>query len=131
MARSRRTTVVSRFSWGWYNTSATSDGSAGRGSTHSRPSPHWGRSTVGGPTAEGSRPTSGPGLRISNSGEHLSHPLGGLDQPRRADRQRDAEKSLPPGPEPASGERHHAHLRERAARKRGGCDDLGQRYPHV
>src|SRR5207237_9106126 len=60
-----------------------------------------------------SRRNSGPGLRISNSGEHLSQPLGGLDQPRRADGECDTEKSFAAGPEPASGERHDPYLRER------------------
>src|SRR5438445_5568795 len=46
-----------------------------------------------------SRPHSSEGLRISNSGEHLSQPLGGLDQPRRADREGDAEESLSTRPE--------------------------------
>src|SRR5881628_3827411 len=220
MARSRRTTVVSRLSCGSYSASATSDGSAGRGNTHSRPSPTWGRVTMWGPTATGlvasvvsglptgagtgrvvsgatplgsgrprpplgplprrvppnggssgssrlaggmivispcgrsmrheplnartmivtcttalttqvSRRTSNEGLRISNSGEHLSQPLGGLDQPRRADCERNAEKSLPASPEPASGKRHHPHLLERAPRKRRGRDALGERHPHV
>src|SRR5881628_3588404 len=220
MARSRRTTVVSRFSCGSYSASATSDGSAGRGNTHSRPSPTWGRVTMWGPTATGlvarvvsglptgagtggvvsgasalgtgrprpplgplprrvppnggssggwgraggmivispcgrsmrhdplnartmiatctaplatqvSRRNSGPGLRISNSGEHLSQPLGGLDQPRRADGERDTEKSLSARPEPASGERHDPYVRERTPRKRGGGDALGERDPHV
>src|SRR6266850_3277694 len=216
MARSRRTTVVSRFSWISYKASATSDGSAGRGNTHSRPSPTWGGLTMWGPMATGlaasvesglptgagtggvvsgmaapgngrpspplgprprrvppnggssggcgraggmivispcgrsmrhdplnastmivtctaaltaqvSRRTSNEGLRISNSGEHLSQPLGGLDQPRRADRQRDAEKSLPARPKAASGKRHHAHLGECAPRKRRGGDTLRER----
>src|SRR5882762_10542917 len=78
-------------------------------------------------TTQVSRRTSNEGLRISNSGEHLSQPLGGLDQPRRADRERDAEKSLPAPPQPASGERHHAHLGERAPRKRRGGDTLRER----
>jgi len=188
IARSRRTTVVSRLSCGSYSASATSDGSAGRGNTHSRPSPTWGRVTMWGPTATGlvasvvsglptgagtgrvvsgaaplgsgrPRPPLGPlprrvppnggssggcgrdggmmvikpcgrsmrhdplnarttivrcatalttqvsrrnlngGLRISNSGEHLSQPLGGFDQPRRADRERDTEKSFTARPE--------------------------------
>src|SRR5437763_16901786 len=220
MARSRRTTVVSRSSCGSYSASATSDGSAGRGNTHSRPSPTCGRFTMWGPTAAGlaasvesgfptgagtgrvvsgaappgtgrpspplgpfprrlppnggssggcgraggmivispcgrsirhdplnastmiatcttalatqvSRRNSRGGLRISNSGEHLSQPLGGLDQPRRADGERDTEKSLSARPEPASGERHDPDVRERAPRKRGGGDALGERDPHV
>src|SRR2546426_7951680 len=220
IARSRRTTVVSRLSCGSYSASATSDGSAGRGNTHSRPSPTWGGLTMWGPMATGlaasvvsglptgagtgrvvsgaaalgtgrprpplgpaprrvppnggnsggcgraggmivinpcgrsmrhdplnartmivtcttalttqvSRRTSNEGLRISNSGEHLSQPLGGLDQARRADREGDAEKSFPARPEPASGERHHPHLCERAPRKRRGEDALGKRHPHV
>src|SRR5438034_3450292 len=53
MARSRCTTVVSRLSCGSYSTSATSDGSAGRGDTHSRPSPTWGGLTIWGPSARG------------------------------------------------------------------------------
>src|SRR5438034_6485687 len=220
IARSRRTAVVSRFSWGWYNTSATSDGSAGRGNTHSRPSPTWGRSTMWGPTAAGlaasvesglptgagtgrmvsgaaalgtgrpspplgplprrlppnggssggcgraggmivirpcgrsirhdplnartmiatcttaltaqvSRRSSSEGLRISNSGEHPSQPLGGLDQPRRADRESDAEESLSTRPKPAAGERDHAHFHERAPRKPRRRDALGERHPHI
>src|SRR5438876_677269 len=220
MARSRRTTVVSRLSCGSYNASATSDGSAGRGNTQSRPSPTWGGLTMWGPTAAGlaasvvsglptgagtgrvvsgaaalgtgrPRPPLGPaprrvppnggssggcggaggmivispcgrsirhdplnartmiatcttalatqvsrrnssgGLRISNSGEHLSQPLGGFDEPRRADRERDPEKSFSAPPEPASGERHHPHLRERAPRKRRGGNALRERYPYV
>src|SRR5882672_8065580 len=220
MARSRRTTVVSRFSWGSYSASATSDGSAGRGNTQSRPSPTWGGLTMWGPTAAGlaarvesglptgagsggvvsgmaasgsgrpnpplgpsprrvppnggssggcgraggmivirpcgrsirhdplnatttiamcttalttqvSRRTLNAGLRISNSGEHLSQPLGGLDQPRRANGQRDAEESFAARPEPASGEGHHAHVSERAPRERRGGDTFGERHPHV
>src|SRR2546426_1515806 len=53
MARSRCTTVVSRLSCGSYSTSATSDGSAGRGDTQSRPSPTWGGLTIWGPSARG------------------------------------------------------------------------------
>src|SRR5438128_11449563 len=68
-------------------------------------------------TAQVSRRNSSEGLRISNSGEHLSQPLGGLDQPRRADRESDAEESLSTRPKPAAGERDHAHFHERAPRK--------------
>src|SRR2546426_4210490 len=82
-------------------------------------------------TTQVSRRNSRVGLRISNSGEHLSQPLGRLDQPRCVDRERDAEKPLPARPEPAPAERHHSHLRERAARERGGGDALGERHPHV
>src|SRR5882762_6732416 len=64
-------------------------------------------------TTQVSRRNSREGLRISNSGQHLSQPLGGLDQPRRADRERDAEEPFPARPEPAAGERHHARLHER------------------
>src|SRR2546427_7040904 len=62
MARSRCTTVVSRLSCGSYSTSATSVGSAGRGDTHSRPSPTWGGLTIWGPSARGlaARVESGP-----------------------------------------------------------------------
>ena len=68
-------------------------------------------------TTQVSRRNSREGLRISNSGEHLSQPLGGLDQPRRADRESEAEESLSTRPEPAAGERDHAHFHERAPRK--------------
>src|SRR2546428_7304583 len=220
MACSRRTTMVSRLSWGSYSASATSDGSAGRGNTQSRPSPTWGGLTMWVPTAAGlaasvvsglptgagtgrvvsgaaalgtgrPRPPLGPaprrvppnggssggcggaggmivispcgrwmrhdplnaspmiatctaplatqvsrrnssgGLRISNRGDHLSQPLGSFHEPRRADGERDTEKSFAAGPEPASGERHNPYLRERAPRKRCGGDALGERHPHV
>src|SRR5881628_2051977 len=49
-------------------------------------------------TTQVSRRNSRPGLRISNSGVHLSQPLGRLDQPRCVDRERDAEKPPPPPP---------------------------------
>src|SRR2546430_13529356 len=45
------------------------------------------------------------------------------------DRERDAEKPLPARPEPAPGERHHSHLRERATRERRGGHALGERHP--
>src|SRR2546430_14499462 len=53
MARSRCTTVVSRLSCGSYSTSATPDGGAGRGDTHSGPSPTGGGLTIWGPSARG------------------------------------------------------------------------------
>src|SRR2546422_10766945 len=53
MARSRCTTVVARLSCGSYSTSATSDGSGGRGASPRRPSPTWGGLTIWGPSAGG------------------------------------------------------------------------------
>src|SRR4029077_13615379 len=220
IACSRRTTAVSRSAAGSYSASATSDGSAGRGVTHNRPSPTCGGVTMCGPTASGlvasivsGRPTGagtggdvsgtaalgsgrpspplGPmprrvppnggsswysgvrggmmvinrwcrsichddviastttvpcttalttqvsrrtvrgGLRISNSGEHLSQSLGGLDQPRRTDREGDPEKPFPTRAESAPGKRHHARFRECPARDRRRFDALGERHPKV
>src|SRR5438034_5553723 len=65
--------------------------------------------------------------RSSNSGEHLSQPLRGLDQPRRADCQRDAEESLPTGTKGAPGKRHHPCVLERPSLKRGRRHALGKR----
>src|SRR3989442_1045963 len=53
MARSGRTGGVARASCGSYSASARSDGNAGRGNPHSRPSPTLGRFQMWGPTAAG------------------------------------------------------------------------------
>src|SRR6266511_3217372 len=165
MARSRRTTTVSRCSCGAYSASATSGGSAGRGTTHSRPSPTAGWLTMCGPTATGlaarfvsglptgagtggvvsgtatrtaalaahvsRRPPRG-NTRSLNSGEHLSQPLRGLDQPRGADGERDTEETFPTSTEPAPRKHDHAGLFERALLERGRRDPpLGERHPDV
>src|SRR6266496_2630695 len=217
MARSRRTTTVSRCSCGAYSASA----SAGRGTTHSRPSPTAGWLTMCGPTAtglaarfvsglptgagtggvvsgtatrgsgrpnpplgprprwvppyggsSGGRGVSGGMIVISvwcrsmrhdavtatamsatctaalaahvsrrpargntrslNSGEHLSQALRGLDQPRRADGERDAEETFPTSTEAAPRKHDHAGLFERALLERGRRHPpLGERHPDV
>src|SRR5256886_12761376 len=80
-------------------------------------------------TTQVSRRNSRPGLRISNSGEHLSQPLGRLDQPRCVDRERDAEKPPPAPPQTAPRERHPSPPRERAPRARPRGDAPGGRRP--
>src|SRR5713226_5768808 len=57
-------------------------------------------------------------VRSLNSGGHLSQPLRGFDQPRRADGEREAKEPLPTGAEPAPRERHHTGLCERPPRER-------------
>src|SRR2546422_8581352 len=81
MARSRCTTVVSRLSCGSYSTSATSDGSAGRGDTHSRPPPTWGGLTIWGPSARGLAASVESGLP---TGAGMGHnvPAAPADDPR-------------------------------------------------
>src|SRR2546426_1125494 len=120
MARSRCTTVVLRLSCGSYSTSATSDGSAGRGDTHSRPSPTWGGLTIWGPSARGlaasvesGLPTgAGMGRMVSGAPafgtgrpkpplgptrrDDRDQPLRSVDPPRAAERQ-DDDRHVRPG----------------------------------
>src|SRR5881628_124512 len=222
MARSRPTATLSLRSACPYKASATSPGSVGRGSTHSRPSPICGGLTMCGPRSTGfaaravsafptgagvgtsvSRtatagterpsPPLGPGPRLeppnagsstarggaggmivmsvwcrsmrqeavttvttsarcsralatqvsgsrgraigsfheSNSGEHLSQPLGRLDQARHGDRERDAEEPFAARAESAARERDDALVLERATLKRRGSQTRRQRYPDV
>src|SRR3989442_14773551 len=70
-------------------------------------------------------------FRGSNSGQHLSQTLRRLDQPRRRDRERDAEEPLAAGTEPAPRQRHHARLFERPALERRRGEPLRQRHPEV
>src|SRR2546425_4610268 len=221
MERSRWTAIESLCSSWPYSASATSPGSAGRGSTQRRPSPTWGGITKCGPTAVGLAasvvsgvPTGGAGggvvvsaagagaggrpkpplgplprlvppkggssarrggsggmmvmrdwwrsirhavvsasvmsspcstmlaaqvsrvlargsRRGLNSGQHLSQPLRRLDQPRRRDREGDAEEPFAAGTERAPREGHHACLLERPALERRRGEPLRQRHPDV
>src|SRR6266852_1118146 len=70
-------------------------------------------------------------VRSLNSGEHLSQPLRGFDEPRRADGEGEAEEPLPASAEPASRERHDPSLRERPPGERIRREPLGQRHPDV
>src|SRR3990172_1462640 len=68
-------------------------------------------------------------FRSSNSGQHLSQPLGSLDEAGRSDGERDAEESFPPGAEARAAENHDARVLERAALERCRWDALGERHP--
>src|SRR5690349_12043459 len=72
----------------------------------------------------------GPRSR-SNSGEHLSQTVGALEQARRGGRERDPEEPFGPRSERRPGERHHAHVLERAALECGGGQPFGQRQPEI
>src|SRR5713226_9420687 len=67
----------------------------------------------------------------SNSGEHLSQPLGCLDESGDGYRQCNTEKSLRASPERAAGQRHDADVLERALLERRGGEALRQWDPEI
>src|SRR5439155_147415 len=113
MARSRCTATESLCSSSPYRASATSPGSAGRGSTHSRPSPTCGGLTRCGPMAAELAASALSGLPTVGAG-------GGVVVSMTAARA-----------EPAPRHGHDAFLFECAALERGRGEAFGERHPQV
>src|SRR3989442_6266507 len=67
----------------------------------------------------------------SNSGKHLSQPLGRFDESRDGNGQSNPEKPLGASPERAARQRHDADVLERALLKRRRCEALGQWDPEI